>query len=188
MLEFVLAILICISLLIVCFILFKAVRKESVKKPCFCLALCIVLSTVDILLLGDLNNVETKREELYTTARIVALQDKNTMEGNVSGNLFYIKGSIETTHVYTYYKELDDGGLKLESVPAKMSVIYEEAAEDCNPRLEEYSIYDVPKNEFWRKHPKLYSFLGGNTLRSGIVYKFYVPQGSVLNEIQLDAQ
>jgi len=88
-----------------------------------------------------------------------------------SGSFFLGSGSIDDEPVFYYYERNGDE-YTLEHVNADEAVVIETTDD---PRVEFYS--PVSNNEFW--------YIGGF---GESTVKFYVPEGSVLNNYNLDAE
>lgn len=98
--------------------------------------------------------------------------------GTIRGGLFYIYGSISTDNqqVFNYYVKQSDGSFKLKSAPAAEStIIYT----DGTPKVESTSyVCERGKIIF-----EAWSVAGCN--ERPITYKFYIPEGSVVEGYRL---
>lgn len=128
------------------------------------------------------NNIEKCEvpDVSITSNTVICAKDNYSITGNISGNILYVHGSVTEKSVYKYYFQLPDGGIKQGTIPAESTTIY-----FIKPGEEAY-IETVITTE--------YSLNNNNTPatrcreRTTTTYKLYIPEGSVLNEYEFDAE
>jgi len=115
-----------------------------------------------------------------STIELISATDTTTVNGFISGGgcfVWHISGSASEKPVYRYYYHLDDGGMKLEEIPASSTTIYY-IEDDKTPYIE---VITSTKCEGY--HPEEGSHLLSD---STTTYKLYVPEGSILEVFQFD--
>ena len=145
---------------------------------------CIALTVVAFCITGLIYifNVEISEipEVVTTNIKIVCVKDNSYITGQMSGGVFYKNGSISEEHVYNYYYETGDGGIKLGTIPAEDTVIcYVDSEEDVRLERIETINYAINNNNTPAtkiKHAPI------------ITYKLYVPKGSIDNVYTFDAE
>ena len=145
---------------------------ENLAK--FFTALCsIALVFSLIFIIGFETNIEID-ETVVERIELVNLQDNSQIGGY--GGRCYVK--ITTSEVYCYYYRLDDGGVKLGKVRASEATIYQGDYIPCIKTIEAckkpYGM-TVKQSKFWLFH------------EGEKFYEIYVPEGTVVEEFNLDA-
>lgn len=115
-----------------------------------------------------------------TTCAIMCAKDNSSISGSMSGSILYVQGSVSGESVYKYYYQLEDGGIKQGTIPADSTTIYfikpgEEAYLEIIVTTEYYLDYN--------NTPVTRCFFSPET-----TYKLYVPEGSVTNVYEFDAE
>lgn len=127
------------------------------------------------------NIVDTDvRVETINTCPIICANDGSSVTGSISGGIFYVRGSISEESVYIYYYQLEDGGFKQGSVPAEPTTIYYIKDGEI-PRVE-----TVETRQYYMDYNDDPPTEGYHVERTE--YKIYVPEGSIVNAYQFDAQ
>lgn len=123
------------------------------------------------LYLGNVDKCETP-DVKTTNCTVICANDGST----VSGGVFY----VHENSVYKYYYELEDGGIKLATIPADCTTLYFiESGEQAYLETIVTTTYYLNNNEApatrWFEHSQTY-------------YKLYVPKGSITNVYEFDAE
>jgi hypothetical protein len=95
----------------------------------------------------------------------------------VHGQFFLGSGRIDEDPVFSFLYEQADGGVKLSSVPADRSTVYEHETNNDRPFLTTTETHRAA-NQFWAPFtlsPRV----------SGYQYDFHIPEGSVLNSYEV---
>ncbi len=140
---------------------------------------------------GVTNAWYTKREMFvkgFRTRPLRAIKPSQGISGQVSGNFLYIKGSINSEPIFTAYVE-HNGFYRLKSYPANRCYIREQKelkepyVKICNMRQRKIVKENAPLlcKAFYMFEGEVPQYRIG-----GQVYVFYVPDGSVVHDINLD--
>lgn len=119
-----------------------------------------------------LSFVATVTGEDRTRSWDVKLRALNT-GSEIHGQFYLGSGQIDEKPVFRFLYEQADGGVKLSSVPASKTTVYEE---DTAPRLTTYET-QRHANGFWAPF--------GITAFKSYAYEFRVPEGSVLKTYEV---
>lgn len=152
--------------------------KEE-KEPCFHFWLGIVITIITFIVTGImyLNNFEKcKVFDVSTTSSIViCVKDNSSITG-----IFHVFGSVSEESVYKYYYQLEDGGIKQGTIPAESTTIYfVKSGEDAYLETIVTTEYSLNKNNT----PATRCFETSKT-----TYKLYVPEGSITNMYEFNAE
>lgn len=113
---------------------------------------------------------------------LVSLTDNSEISGSCSRGLFYVHVSIDTDEVYSFYYDVDNGGVKRGKVDANYTTIYEK--DDCTPHVVEYTTYT--KNKMNKVLRAILAFGYGESSQKN--YEIYTPTGTILRTFSLDTQ
>lgn len=180
----------------------------------FAIVLCLICAS-EYEKLEELKNNSAYLDEVQSTFyELVSLQDTTRINGSLSGNLFYISGSVNEEDFYSFYYKLESG-YKKDKIPTHNTIIYEyildnglELTSDNadfykipNPSDEKYSIlYDekgnfrpgIIKYDVWcrynltEKQKKLLTTYPEDYIET-TRYEIHVPKGTILREFNLDS-
>lgn len=115
-----------------------------------------------------------------TTCDVLCAKDGSMTSGSFAGNIIYVHGSSSEKSVYKYYYQQEDGGIKLGSISADNTTIY--FLEDGEvPHLETIATTWYYIN--YNNNPATRCLE-----RTNITYKLYVPEGSITNVYEFDAE
>ena len=158
-----------------------AFRVTKFKLTFDMIGVAFIIAAIIGILVDTRNFEEEKSQEVkVTTLNLVAAKDNYRINGNMQRSIFYVTGSISEKAEYTFYYQLEGGGIKQGRINADSTTIY--YVEDCEePHLE--IIETTPYKAVYYKGEH-YSRLNGVT---SITYKLYVPEGSVQNVYEFDA-
>ena len=120
------------------------------------------------------------QEVKVTTQDLVAIKDNSSIDGNKNRSIFYVTGSIKEKAEYTYYYRLEDGGIKQGRINADSTTIYY-VEDGKEPYLE--ITETTPYTDVYKKGV----YLRRDEGQTSITYKLYVPEGSVQNVYEFDA-
>lgn len=150
---------------------------------------CILVPVVAYLIAAVMYMTNIKECETpdvsITDCPLICAKDSTSITGNMSGGgsviIWHVQGSVSEKSVYKYYYPLDDGGIKQGTIPAEDTIIYF-IKEEERPHIETTvtTTYDLNYNN---KPATRWE----GTERTKITYKLYVPEGSVTNEYEFDA-
>ena len=114
---------------------------------------------------GPVRSTEHHVDKLY------AFEDNTSVEGH----FFLGSGKVDGEMEYYYIYETEDGGYKMDSIDTSDAVLY--YIDDDNCRIE----YD----DFVYSNP-IHYFFGIGPLET--TYKIYIPEGSIINNYQVDLE
>lgn len=170
-----------ISLLIsVClYILFKEYGEtcDSFMVGIFCTSIAFVVTS--IMYNNNFRKCETPDISI-TRNTIVCAKDNSSVTGNVFGNILYVHGSISEQSMYKYYYLIEDGGIKQGSIPANSTTIY-----FVKPGEKAY-LETIVTTEYWLNNNNTPATRCRES--SNITYKLYVPEGSVTDVYEFNAE
>lgn len=161
------------------YILFKEVFDD-----CFPFWIGILVTNIAFIISGTmyLNNIEdcAVPDVSITSTRVICAKDNSFVTGNISGGIFYVRGSVSEKSVYKYYYQLEDGGIKQGTIPAESTTIYfVKSGEDAYLETIVITEYSLNKNNTpatrWHESSKA-------------TYKLYVPEGSITNVYEFNAE
>ncbi len=149
----------------------------------------IVVTVIAFIVTGImyLNNIERCEVPDVSTTRVTVIcaKDNSSITGSISGSILYVHGSVSEESVYQYYYQLEDGGIKQGTIPAESTTIYfVEAGEEAY-------LETVITTEYWMNNNNIPATrcLELEALEtSETTYKLYVPEGSVTNVYEFDAE
>lgn len=129
-----------------------------------------------------LNNIEKCEvpDVSTTTCTVICAKDNSSIAGSISGSIFYVQGSVSEKSVYKYYYQLEDGGIKQDTIPAESTTIYfvksgEDAYLETIVTTEYYLNNNNTPATRWNESSKT-------------TYKLYVPEGSITNMYEFNAE
>jgi hypothetical protein len=118
-----------------------------------------------------------------TKEAIICLYDNSKIEGEIKGRSSILGGSVEgtitQTKEYTFYYVLEDGGMKMGSVPTSSTTVYylPKDEDDAYLLTRKELTYTMNNNEnpavIWRTAEK-------------VSYNLFIPEGSISNFFLLD--
>lgn len=132
--------------------------------------------------LSGINSLSYDETVKTSDWQLVSITDNNQIFGKSSGGLFYIRISIDTDEVYSFYYKVDNGGFKRGTVNAENSTIFEK--DDCTPHIVEYTTYT--KNKMNVVLRTILAFGYGTSSQKS--YEIYTPTGTILRTFSLDSQ
>lgn len=115
-----------------------------------------------------------------TSCTVICAKDNSSITGSMSGGILYVHGSVSEESVYKYYYQIEDGGIKQGTIPVDSTTIY-----FVKPGEEAYLETIITTK---------YCMNNNNTPAtrclesSETTYKLYVPEGSVTNVYEFDAE
>ncbi len=153
------------------------IRSYGIK-----MVICIVLGIVGFLGICGIDCLSY--DEVLQTGNweLVSITDDSQISGKGSGGLFYVRVSIDTDEVYSFYYQVNDDGFKKGKVDADKTTIYEKA--DCVPHVVEYTTYT--KNKMNSILRIILAFGYGESSQK--TYEIYTPTGTILRTFDLDLQ
>ena len=118
--------------------------------------------------------------------QIVPIEDSS----QISGKINYIRVSLDTNEVYSFYYQTNDGGVRRENVFTEQAVIYED--NNCTPHVIEYTTYMCNEMDTTLLNilaPPMYEQREEKKeLEENRSYEIYIPEGSILRTFALDSQ
>lgn len=134
--------------------------------------------------------------ELHSSVKIENMQDNRDVNGEISGNLFYIKGQENTEHYYYFMKKEDDCLVsdKVKATDTKVKYITNE-----EPHIDTYVYYEDTKIDysdreiFWFTYSSIVDPVIEQKQSEELSYKvayyeLYVPKDSITQEYNIDLQ
>ena len=144
----------------------------------------IVVTVIAFIVIGImyLNNLEECEVPDVSTkiSTVICAKDNSSIAGSISGSILYVHGSVSEESVYKYYYQLEDGGIKQGTIPADSTTIY------FVETGEEAFLETVITTEYWINNNNSPATRCLET--SETTYKLYVPEGSVINAYEFDAE
>lgn len=110
------------------------------------------------------------REAPYVTHQIMALQDGNEISGRVRGRKYGMSGYINEEFMYVYGYKTVSGGMKIQKVSEKQTVVY--FNDEVTPNAKWYR----EKRKFWWSSEERYTC------------DIFIPTGSLQADITIDLQ
>lgn len=158
----------------------------SKEKWVFCVPfwIGIVITVISFIVTGImyLNNIEKCKDPdvSITSSTVICAKDNSSITGNISGSILYVHGSVSEESVYKYYYQLEDGGIKQGTIPADLTTIY------FVKSGEEGYLESVVTTEYLLNNNNTPATRFLEISRT--TYKLYVPEGSVTNVYEFDAE
>lgn len=109
-----------------------------------------------------------------STEKLVAVRDKDGIDGKIAGSLFMVAGYLESRPYYFYYTEDKDGAIRPEKIKASRNVYIHEIESSEQPKFVE--------RQWDNSRPwlDLFAFTSG-----GWQNHFYVPKGTVRRDFTM---
>ena len=129
-----------------------------------------------------INNIEECKvpDVSITTCNVICAKDNSSITGGKLGSIFYVQGSISEKSVYKYYYQLEDGGIKQGTIPAESTTIYfVEPEKDAYLETTVVTQYYINKNNTPATR---------QNETSVVTYNLYVPEGSITNVYEFNAE
>lgn len=128
-----------------------------------------------IMYLGNLEKCEVP-DVSTTSSTIICAKDNFS----ITGSILYVHGSVSEESVYKYYYQLEDGGIKQGTIPADSTTIYFVKAG------EEAYLETIVTTEYWMNDNNTPATRCLGTSKT--TYKLYIPEGSVTNMYEFNAE
>lgn len=169
-------------LLFISFGLYILFKEEYELCVLFWIGFFITVIAFIIVVIIFFNNYEEceNPDVSITSTSIICAKDNSSTSGKFSGGILYVQGSVSEESVYKYYYLLEDGGIKQGTIPADDTTIYFVESE------EEAHLETIVSTEYWlnnNDNPPTRCFESSEE-----TYKLYVPEGSVTNVYEFDAE
>lgn len=144
----------------------------------------IVITVIAFIVTGVMYFNNIKKCEVpdvsTTTCTVICAKDNSSIAGSMSGSLLYVQGSVSEKSVYKYYYQVEDGGIKQGTIPADSTTIYfVKSGEEAY--LERIVTTEYFLNNNNTPATRLYE-------SSKTTYKLYVPEGSITNVYEFNAE
>lgn len=161
------------------YILFKEEYEACVP---FWIAIVITIFAYIVAFKMYMDNIETSeipdiKIKKYT---LVSAKDGSSINGNMNCYIMYSNGTLSERPVYKYYYKIEDGGIRMGTIPADSTTIYF-LKDGEEPYLEKilttsYAINnnDNPPTRYWET--------------TTTTYKLYVPESAVTNAYEFNAE
>lgn len=161
------------------YILFK-----EASYACIPFWISIVVTAIAFIATGImyLNNIEdcAVPDVSITSTKVICAKDNASVTGNISRSIFYVQASVSEESVYKYYYQLEDGGIKQGTIPSESTTIYfVKSGEDAYLETIVTTEYSLNKNNT----PATRWYESSKT-----TYKLYVPEGSITNVYEFNAE
>lgn len=161
------------------YVVFKEWDEECVESYIAIFIAVVAFIITGIIYIGHME--KTNDPDVSTTScDILCAKDGSIVTGSFSGSIIYVHGSSSEKSVYKYYYQQEDGGIKLGSISADDTTIY--ILEDGKqPHIETVVTTWYYLN--YNNNPATRCMES-----SDISYKLYVPEGSITNVYEFDAE
>ena len=146
------------------------------------MVICIALAAGGFLGLCGIDCLSYNEVSQTGNWELVSITDDSQISGKGSGGLFYVRVSIDTEEVYSFYYQVNEGGFKRGKVDADTTTIYEK--DDCTPHVVEYTTYT--KNKMNSILRIILAFGYGESSQK--TYEIYTPTGTILRTFNLNSQ
>ncbi len=146
------------------------------------MVICIALGAVGLLGLRGIECLSYNEVSQTGNLELVSITDDSQISGKSSRGLFYVRVSVDTDEVYSFYYQVNDDGFKRGKVDADTTIIYEK--DDCTPHIVEYTTYT--KNKMNNILRAILAFGYGESSQK--TYEIYTPKGTILRTFNLDSQ
>ena len=144
----------------------------------------ILVTVISFVITGVmyLNNTEECEvpDVSITTCTVICAKDNFSLTGSMSGGILYVHGSVSGESVYIYYYQTEDGGIKQGTIPVDSTTIY-----FTKPGEEAY-LETIITTEYMINNNNTPATRFGESSKT--TYKLYVPEGSVTNVYEFDAE
>lgn len=155
--------------------IFSSYRNwDNIRSLGIKMVICIALGTVGFLGLCGIGYLSYDEVSQTGNWELVSITDDSQISGKGSGGLFYVRVSIDTEEVYSFYYQVNDDGFKRGKVDADTTTIYEK--DDCTPHVVEYTTYT--KNKMNSILRIILAFGYGESSQK--TYEIYTPTGTIL--------
>lgn len=139
----------------------------------------IAFVVAGIMYLNNIEECEVPHVSI-TSTKVICAKDNSSITGSVSGSVFYVQGSVSEECVYKYYYQVEDGGIKQGTIPVDFTTIYfVESGEEAYLETIVTTEYSLNKNNtpatIWHES-------------SETTYKLYIPEGSITNVYEFNAE
>lgn len=161
------------------YILFKEELEDCVPFWIGIVITVIAFIVTGIMYLNNFEKCEVP-DVSTTSSTVICAKDNSSVTGSISGSILYVHGSVSKKSVYKYYYQLEDGGIKQGTIPADSTTIYFVKAG------EEAYLETVVTTEYWMNNNNTPATRCLET--SETTYKLYVPEGSVTNVYEFNAE
>lgn len=115
-----------------------------------------------------------------TKYTVICAKDNSSLTGSMYGGILYVHGSVSEESVYKYYYQIEDGGIKQGTIPVDSTTIYFVKTGE-KAYLEKIITTEYLMNN--NNTPATRCLENSKT-----TYKLYVPEGSVTNVYEFDAE
>ena len=146
------------------------------------MVICIALGAVGILGLFGIDCLSYTEVSQTGNWDLVSITDNSQISGKGSGGLFYVRVSVDTDEIYSFYYQVNDDGFRRGKVDADTTIIYEK--DDCTPHIVQYTTYT--KNKMNNILRAILAFGYGESSQE--TYEIYTPKGTILRTFNLDSQ
>lgn len=210
---FIIALGIEIIIYVIIYIYFKKQKEiDDIHEIGPCVSAFIIVTVASGLLFNfspslgtDFCCISSDYSKTIGSSNLIALQDNNQVEGYSSNTLFLGSGEIDEKMYYYCYIETDDDYQFYKISPEDKDVYIKYCSKDEQPRIEKNCIYEKttlnknPKNSFWyclsfyikTKDKQIGDIVkdkkkGSGFLDKNISYTIYVPEGSIVQNYNID--
>lgn len=161
------------------YILFK---EEFIACVPFLIGIVVTIIAFIVTGIMYLNNIEKCEvpDVVTTSSTVICAKDNFSVTGSFSRKILYVHGSVSEESVYTYYYQSKDGGIKQGTIPADSTTIY------FVKTGEKAYLETVVTTEYWLNNNNSPATRYPET--SETTYKLYVPEGSVTNVYEFNAE
>lgn len=161
------------------YVVFKEWDEECVESYIAIFIAVVAFIITGIIYIGHMEKASDP-SVVTTSCNILCAKDGSTVTGSFSGSIIYVQGSSSEKSVYKYYYQQEDGGIKLASISADDTTIYI-LKEGEQPHIETVVTTSYYLN--YNNNPATRCMEN-----SEISYKLYVPEGSITNAYEFDAE
>lgn len=171
-------------LLFVSVCLYISFFKKDLDAACVPFWIGIGVTVISFVVTGVmyLNNFEKCEvpDISITNCTVICAKDNSSLTGSMSGGILYVHGSVSEEAVYKYYYQIEDGGIKQGTIPVDSTTIY-----FVKPG-EEAHLETIITTEYWMDNNNTPATRCDEISKT--TYKLYVPEGSVTNVYEFDAE
>lgn len=161
------------------YVVFKEWDEDCEEIYIFLIATVIAFFITGIVYINRMEEANDP-DVVTNSCDILCAKDGSIDSGSFSGSIIYVHGSSSGKSVYKYYYQQEDGGVKLGTISADDTTLYF-LKDGEKPHLETIVTTQYYLNT--NNNPPTRCFES-----SKITYKLYIPEGSITNVYEFDAE
>jgi heme/copper-type cytochrome/quinol oxidase subunit 2 len=154
-------------------------RREESNTAVVMISIAVAFCTLLVVNVIGIAVISTAKDVTYSQ-KLVSIKDGTGIEGSVYGGFFVMRGQINDTQNFSYYRVNDNGSFSLDKRAAPQSTIWQ----DATPETARVDVTD----RVYGCEPTWWAVLCQNQANEFVHADFHVPGESIKNDFTLDAQ